>query len=471
MWAEKNQIEPKPMRIGNVPSYGHIAYSPIAGPFDIKLLDFPNINVGVDRIGITITSPKLLSSIQHLGTDKTMAIHPFNITQYMKNQLENLREQGYDIVQKRERFMNAESSVPGHLVQVDHPTYGPISVRVIEWYPFSILIYPNFNRLLKRQCDMYNVHYKMPEGHDNAFEELDISEGVIPSISYYFFDLDRLKREVALPIISELLPNLSKHYVNAILSFNQVEIPHEIKMKTPWEAEETAFMWMIANARLFKEWRIEEKGAVPIFHAKMLDGLRLKLYPKGRIIRFELTYDSKWMKDNGFTRKELKPIIDHAQEIYNSLAILTKPVRLRGNVPNEFINKIKNLFRSEKDTNLLRAIHKLVGTYFKNKYLQDITGLSRHQVYHRIKEKLSWLVSRVERVINGETKKSLFWQVPAIGKHALDRLIQLLEEVSAVFEMIQNPDLQPRYLSVLSTVKSSEGIQTTLNQFERGSIT
>lgn len=466
MCAEENQIEPKRMRIGNI-----IGYSPIASPFDIKLLDFPNINVGVDRVGITITSPKLLSSIQYLGTDEVTDIHPFNITQYMKNQLENLREQGYYIIQKRERFMSAESSVPGHLVQIDHPSYGPLSVRVIEWYPFSILIYTNFNRLLRRQCDIYGIGYKMPKGYDNAFEELDIPKGVIPSLSYHFLDLDRVKREVALPIISELLPDLSKHYVNAILSFNQIEIPHEIKMKTAWEAEETAFMWMIANARLFREWRIEEKGGMPIFHAKMLNGLRLKLYPKGRLIRFELTYDSGWMKDNGFTRKELKPIMDHAQEIYQSLAVLTKPVKLRGKIPKGFIDKIKNFFRSEKDTDLLRAIHKMVGTCFKNNDLQYITGLSRHQVYHRLKEKLSWLVYRVERVINGERKKSLFWQVPPIGKHALDRLIQLLEEVGAVFEMIQNPDLQPRYLSILSTFRSSEGIQTTLNQFRRGIIT
>ncbi|ODS35524.1 MAG: hypothetical protein A7316_03590 [Candidatus Altiarchaeales archaeon WOR_SM1_86-2] len=434
---------------------GYWSYSPIASPPDIKLLDFPNINISLDRVGITVTSRELLSSARYLGTDEVTDMHPRNITRSMRNRLDDLMKQGYDVEQKRERFMDSDHSVPGHLVQLDHLSCGPITARVIEWYPFSILIYMNFNRMLRRHCDRHGIHYKIPEGQDNVFEELDVPEGAIPTIAYHIFDQDRLMRDVVDPVIHELLPDFHESYKNASISFNQVEIPHEIKMKTPWEAEETVFTWMIANARLFKEWRIEEKDGIPIFHAKMLDGLRLKL---------------NWMKNNGFDRRTIKPLMEHAQEIYQSLAKLTRPVKLRGYIPRDFIKHIKNFFRSEKDTDLLRAIYKRVGTNFKNKDLQDMTKLSRHQIYHRIDRKFSWLVSRVEKIVKGITKKTLFWHVPAIGKHALDKLIRMLEEVGSIFEMIQNPDIQPTYMSVLSTFTSSGEIQTKLNQFGRDTI-
>ena len=427
--------------------------------------------MGVDRVWITVTFPKLLSSAKYPGTNEVTDMHPSHITKSMRNRLDDLMRQGYDVEPKRERFMDSNHSVPGHLVQIEHVSYGPITARVIEWYPFSILLYLNFNRTLKTHFDRYQIPYKIPDGQDNVFEELGVPDGATPTIAYHIFDQDRLRQDVVNPIIHELFPDFYESYGDTRIKFNLVEIPHEIKMNTPWEAEETAFMWMVANARLFKEWKMEEKDSIPIFHAKMLNGLRLKLYPKGRIIRFELTYDSKWMKNNGFTRETIKPIMEHAQEIYQSLASLTRPVKLRGNVPKEFIKHLKNFFRSEKDIDLLRAIYKRTGTNFKNEDLQGMTGLTRHQVYHRLKDKFNWLVSRVEKIVDGITKKTLFWKVPGMGKHALDKLLKTIEEVGILFEMIQNPDLQTTYTSVLSNFTSLDGVQTMLNQFHKDAIT
>ena len=80
------------MKVGYQPEY-----SPINSPHDIKLLDFPNINVGVDRVGITVTFPKLLSSAKYPGTNEVTDMHPSNITKSMRNRLDDLMKQGYDV--------------------------------------------------------------------------------------------------------------------------------------------------------------------------------------------------------------------------------------------------------------------------------------------------------------------------------------------------------------------------------------
>lgn len=52
-------------------------------------------------------------------------------------------------------------------------TIAPL-LPIINWHPFPIMFYPNFNRILARILEEAKIPFKLPEGSDNAFEEIGI---------------------------------------------------------------------------------------------------------------------------------------------------------------------------------------------------------------------------------------------------------------------------------------------------------
>ncbi len=390
-----------------------------------------NINLLADRIGVTVSSPILCSSINHFKGGKTYtAKNPKEITDYMRERMEMLKSK-YEIEDRREHFPG-KKSVWGYGIKLNNMECVPeefrdATVRVIAWHPFSIIFYPNFNRYMARYCSRRNISYTLTKGHDNAFEKIELSRQVIFGIMDEKMGISNLFRELIVPVIREIFPDLAHYYENGKVSYNQFEVSHDILMNSEGEATETLVSWIKTNIIKFTDSKFKWEGGKPFFNSNM-NGLRFKAYTKDRVIRFELTYDTKYMKHENISRVEIRQIINHAHTMYEKISMLTAGVRVTkrvSEIPN--LRKIARLMRTEKDVKVLETLKLLSLQTFKNEDIQKISGLNRNQVYYRLKEKMFWLFDK-------ESKAK--WRLKTLGLSIIKLLLIMLKNMDSLIQQI-----------------------------------
>lgn len=401
-----------------------------------------NINLLPDRIGITVSSPKLCSSINHFkgGTAYT-AKNPKEITEYIQKSMDELKSI-YEIEEKREYLPAQGKSIPGYSIKLGNMKCIPeefkdATVRVFAWHPFTLIFYINFNRYLARYCDQRNISYTLTKGHDNAFEKIELSRQMTFGLMNEKMGIDNLFLELIVPAIRELFPELANYYENGRAMYNQFEVSHDILMNSEGEATETLTGWMNMNITKFLDSKFKWKDGKPFFNSNM-NGLRFKAYTKDRVIRFELTYDTKYMNQENISRIEIRQIINHAYIMYEKISELTIRIKVTkriSEIPN--LRKIVRIMRTEKDIKILESLKSLSLQTFKNEDIQKISGLNRNQVYYRLKEKMFWLFDK-------ESKAK--WCLKPLGLSIIKLLLIMLKNMDSLIQQISEfgPEIERR---------------------------
>ncbi len=142
------------------------------------------------------------------------------------------------------------------------------------------------------------------------------------------------------------------------------------------------------------EW---EKGS-PIFHFKTEDGLRFKMYGKGKLVRLEFTYDRVYMEKTGISRRSFEEILRDAEKQFETLDKETQPIEIKTMIPTrETAKKLNAVTHSMKDMAVLEALSHRSNEIIKSESIQEETDLTRSMVYYRLAQKLNWLLERVGR--------------------------------------------------------------------------
>ena len=142
------------------------------------------------------------------------------------------------------------------------------------------------------------------------------------------------------------------------------------------------------------EW---EKGS-PIFHFKTEDGLRFKMYGKGKLVRLEFTYDRTYMENRGISRRSFEEILRDAEKQFETLDKETQPIELKTMIlTRETTKKLNAVTHSMKDIKVLEALSHRSNETIKSESIQEETDLTRSMVYYRLSQKLNWLLARVGR--------------------------------------------------------------------------
>ena len=150
--------------------------------------------------------------------------------------------------------------------------------------------------------------------------------------------------------------------------------------------------------KIFHYSNLKWEKANPIFHFKTEDGLRFKMYGKGKLVRLEFTYDRKYMDKKGLSRRSFEEILRDAEKQFETLDKDTQPIEIRTIIPTrETTKKLNQGTHSLKDIKVLEALSHRSNETFKSMSIQEEIGLTRSMVYYRLSQKFGWLLENIGR--------------------------------------------------------------------------
>jgi hypothetical protein len=360
-------------------------------------------NICADRLGITKTCNHWVATIANWnGKPSHVKENPKQISYYIDSKMAELKASGDFIVEStREYLPDQKKAVPGYKViwkNCPKKEYCDTSIRIINWHPFPIMFYPNFNRILARKLEEAKIPFKLPEGHDNAFEEIGISRNIFMQMSLAVMSLENLNENFINPSLRNMFPEYSNSFNYGNTTINQSEICFDIPAKSKEEVRDIIFNWSTKNMRIFHYSSLEWEKGTPIFHFKTEDGLRFKMYGKGKLVRLEFTYDRTYMESKGLSRRSFEEILRDAEKQFETLDKDTQPIEIKTMIPTrETTKKLNSVTHSMKDIKVLEALSHRCNEIIKSESIQEETDLTRSMVYYRLSQKLNWLLERVGR--------------------------------------------------------------------------
>ena len=368
----------------------------------LKLSAISPYNICADRLGITKTCNHWVATIAN-WKEKSSHVkeNPKQISYYIDSKMAELKASGDFIVEStREYLPDQKKTVPGYkVIWCPKKEYRDTTIRIINWHPFPIMFYPNFNRILARMLEEAKIPFKLPEGHDNAFEEISISRNIFLQMSLGVMNVENLNEKFINPALRYMFPEYSNSFkYGSNTSINQSEICFDIPTASTEEVGEIIFNWSARNMRIFDYSSLECEKGHPIFHFKTEDGLRFKMYGKGKLVKLEFTYDRTYMEKIGLSRRSFEEILRDAEKQFETLDKETQPVDVRAMIPTrETTKKLNSITHSKKDVKMLEALSCKSNEIIKSESIQVATNLTRSMVYYRISQKLNWLLEKVGR--------------------------------------------------------------------------
>ena len=285
--------------------------------------------------------------------------------------------------------------------------YGLISFRICSWVPLLSYVYFNAHEYLRYYCDENEIEY---ERFKNSFESIALTKKEIKKILLKATKLSKLGK-VARKWFKILIPRLADYYQ---FSYSQIEfsidqligerdllrrsIEKLILRNLPAFQGSQIFsvldrerVFVRRNGKEFVPKLINDRVMLLNYNAR---GLQIKIYPKGKQIRFELTYNKSYMRKirqrkHGPDIKKISELYDHATQAMNRIFDIMKRVRIKSR--HDFTEEINqsSFILKEVDLKFLQAIASLGIQEFQNKDLQELTGMNRNQVYYRLKRKFA----------------------------------------------------------------------------------
>ncbi len=149
-----------------------------------------------------------------------------------------------------------------------------------------------------------------------------------------------------------------------------------------------------------------------------------KVYVKGRIVRFELTYNASYLKWARINKKSLENIICHARRMFTRLALATVPIRVNKKYfLSEEENKIIKLLSGKlADIKILQWLQNHVYCEFTISEICKDIKFKKSQIYYRLR-KGKGLVEYV---------RGRKWQVTALGIRLISKYLEEIGEIGGI---------------------------------------
>lgn len=396
-----------------------------------SLSHLSDINISVDRVGFTVSSASLISSINSIKCGATginrCGMTPKEITSLISSQISQLDRENYEVIEKKEYLRSQKKAVKGYHIKVKDNLvneWGEITMRIIAWHPFPILVYINFNRLLKSLFERNGWKYKLPAEHDNAFEETPVNRSYFKALALEHLDVSKINKELITPLLNRILPKLADYFKWEYPHTNQIEFPIDIEVGG--DANEILFKWVTENMKYLNGSKLRYEDGKYFFNMTY-DKLQFKAYAKGKLIRFELTFNTSYMKKEGISRRDLEEQFAKAENLFRRLNSLTSPVKIeKVRMTRENRQKLQSLLRTEKDIKVVEALKCLAWQPFRNIDVRAMNNLTRNEVYYRLKSKLFWLLN----------KTGLKWSLKEGAVHLIRQLLDVLQQLEFLMEKI-----------------------------------
>ncbi len=111
-------------------------------------------------------------------------------------------------------------------------------------YAYEIL-----NRLADEDA---KIPFKLPEGHDNAFEEIGISRNIFMQMSLGIMSIENLNEKFINPALRNMFPDYAKSFNYSSTTINQSEICFDIPAASKEEVREILpEAWCITGYKSF----------------------------------------------------------------------------------------------------------------------------------------------------------------------------------------------------------------------------
>lgn len=410
-------------------------------------------NICADRLGITKTCNRWVATIANWnGKTSHVKENPKQISYYIDSKMAELKASGDFIVEStREYLPDQKKTVPGYKViwkNCPKKEYCDITIRIINWHHFPIMFYPNFNRILARMLEEAKIPFKLSEGHDNAFEEIGISRTIFLQMSLGVMNIENLNEKFINPSLQYMFPEYANSFkYGSNTSINQSEICFDIPTASKEEVREIIFNWSARNMRIFDYSSLECEKGHPIFHFKTEDGLRFKMYGKGKLVRLEFTYDRTYMEKIGLSRRSFEEILRDAEKQFETLDKETQPVEVRAMIPTrETTKKLNSVTHSMKDVKMLDALSCKSNELIKSESIQVATDLTRSMVHYRLSQKLNWLLEKVGRK----------WKLKKGALQVISHFLKLIGEIEYLLGDMENTVVRTFGIRGIITVDKQE---------------
>jgi hypothetical protein len=273
--------------------------------------------------------------------------------------------------------------------------YGLVSFRICTWVPCMTYVYFNGHDALKCYFEQNGIEYS---GFKNSIVDLD----------------KETRKEV-------------KKQINKMLQLSKLSNVARKWFPIFGMGELVPFYHFSFNVLDEQRIFLQKKGNE--FVPKMIDnqrhmtmtysfrGIQFKVYPKDQQIRFEITYNNTFLK-NQSKRKDFhglksnfSMIYDLAQRMMSRIFSITKKIKVEKSY--EFTDKIPVI--KEIDIKFLKAANQFVVGEFKNSDIRDITELNANQVYYRLNKFKGYF-----------SHHGKFWEITAMG---LKLIILKIEQI------------------------------------------
>lgn len=322
--------------------------------------------------------------------------------------------------------------------------YGFSSIRLCSYAPFTCDCHFNGYNALKKYCDEKGIKY---ESFKNSFEFLDLNERELRNFMLNMLHLGVLDNVIC-KWLDYIVPDISKYYKD--LYFSQMEVTIDEIMDSHADACQGAFEWIYKNYPLLRGPRValllddakkrivftkKRQHSGPQFSPLMIvnekplltftsKGFQFKVYVKGKIIRFELTYNASYLKWAKINKKEISEIVNHAEKMFTKLALATVQIKVDKKyfLSEEESNSLKLLSGKPVDMKVLQWLQNHVYCEFKISELSNEALLSESQVYYRLR-KGKGLVEHV-----GGRK----WQVTVLGIRLISKYLEERGEIGGI---------------------------------------
>jgi len=168
-------------------------------------------------------------------------------------------------------------------------------------------------------------------------------------------------------------------------------------------------------------------------------GFQFKVYVKGRIVRFELTYNASYLKWAKINKKMLYAIINHAENMFTKLALATIPIKVDKKyfLSKEESDSLKLFSGKPVDIKVLQWLQNHAYCEFKINELSNETLLSESQVYYRLR-KGKGLVEHI---------RGRKWQVTALGIRIISKYLEERGEIGGIVNRYMSNNL-PKVMGI-----------------------
>ncbi|MGZ7136542.1 MAG: hypothetical protein ACXVHY_11750 [Methanobacterium sp.] len=233
-------------------------------------------------------------------------------------------------------------------------------------------------------------------------------------------NIENLNEKFINPSIRNMFPDYANSFNYSNTTINQSEICFDIPTASKEEVREIIFNWSSRNMRIFDYSSLECEKGRPIFHFKTEDGLRFKMYGKGKLVRLEFTYDRTYMEKKGLSRRSFEEILRDAEKQFEILDKETQSVEIRAMIPTrDTAKKLNSVTHSMKDIKMLEALSCKSNEIIKSESIQVETDLTRSMVYYRLSQKLNWLLEKVGRK----------WKLKKGALRVINHFLKMIAEV------------------------------------------